>query len=221
MVWPSTHENHAIAQRHGAAAGRIDTHLGCTPAITADDPGVDQAPIQVGVVKGAAVPLLDDDLAAARRHQRMMQPPADPLASTWPVPPSCWMWTTGIASARARDSKPGDTPHDFLAAMKRLGYGEHALLHVDDHQCAGHGGEFVSAETELDGHDEFQAFAGLVGWQWRQRLCALQQIEPFLVERRHTRRSLDARAASTRPSRLMVKRTVVTPSRRARCASWG
>ena len=32
----------------------------------------------------------------------------------------------------------GDAPHDFFAAMERLAYGEHALLDIDDHQCARH-----------------------------------------------------------------------------------
>ena len=44
---------------------------------------------------------------------------------------------------------------------------------------------------ELDRHDQFEALARLIRRQRRQRLGALQQVEPFLVERRHAGGALE------------------------------
>ena len=94
--------------------------------------------MQVGVVEGTAVPLLDDDLAGPRRHQRMVRPARRSLGED----------VARAAIVLHMDDRPpfgagtcqqaGDAPHDFFAAMGRLGDGEHALLDIDDHQRARH-----------------------------------------------------------------------------------
>lgn len=147
--------------------------------------------MQVGVVKGAAVSFLDDHLAGARRNERMRRP-------TSPVLGQHVTGTTIVLDMHDRHSfsprtrqQPGDALHDFLAAIRLLGQGEHALLHVHDHQGCRHAA-ILARETELKRHDQLQAVAGLIRGQRRQWLRPLQEIEPFLIKRGDTGSPLDA-----------------------------
>jgi hypothetical protein len=133
------HEDHAVAQRDRATAGGTDAHLGLHAHNDQPvDSGAGEAPMQIGAVEGAAMPLLDDHLAGARRDHGMMRPTrrslAEDVARTAIVLHMNDREPFGVGARQ----EPGDALQDFVAAIERLAYGEHALLHVDDHQCARH-----------------------------------------------------------------------------------
>jgi hypothetical protein len=133
------HQDDAIAQRHRAAAGRVHAHLGLHAGNHQPvDAGIGQASMQVGVVEGAAVPLLDHDLAGLRSDQRMMRPacrsPGEHMAQAAIV----LHMHDGLPFGAGAGQQSGDAPHDFFTAMGRRRDGEHALLDIDDHQRARH-----------------------------------------------------------------------------------
>ena len=112
--------------------------------------------MQIGVVEGAAVALLDDDLAGPWGDKGVSRPAGRSLGQHMPR-------TTIVLDVHDRGAgvagpfqQPGDPPHHFLAAMQRRRQGEHALLHVDDHQGARHG-------RLLDRHEDRMAHLAFDG----------------------------------------------------------
>lgn len=94
--------------------------------------------MQVSVVEGAAVPLLDHDLAGLRSHQRMMRPAHRSLGEHMARAAIVLHMHDRLPFGAGAGQQSGDAPHDFFTAMGRRRYGEHALLDIDDHQRARH-----------------------------------------------------------------------------------
>ena len=89
-------------------------------------------------MEGAAVPLLDHDLAWLRRHHRMMRPTRRSLGERMARSAVVLHVDDRPAFGAGTGQQAGDTPNDLIAEMYGRGDGEHALLDIDDHQRARH-----------------------------------------------------------------------------------
>jgi hypothetical protein len=149
------HQDYAIAQRHRAAAGRVHAHLGLHAGNHQPvDAGVGQASMEIGVVEGTAVPLLDHDLAGLRRDQRMVRPARRSFGEHMARAAIVLHMHDRLPFGAGTGQQAGDAPHDLFTTMGRRRDSEHALLDIDDHQRARHRatvGENVAARKSNAG----------------------------------------------------------------------